>query len=78
MNADKNIDLGIESVSALLEYEELLVVKEEVKLFKKEIGAYQWNERSTKPLDADNHTLDALRYAIHTHKQYGARAKRWG
>lgn len=76
-NAVKNINMGIESVAALLEAEELFVVEDGVDMFKKEIGAYQWNEQKGTPVDKDNHVMDAMRYAIHTHKENGNNTVSW-
>lgn len=71
LNADKNIDLGIEAVTELIYNDALYIVEEEVDEFKKEIGSYEWNEKNGKPVDLNNHVMDALRYAIYTHKEAG-------
>lgn len=69
MNANKNISLGIASVTKLIDMGQLLVVEDQVDEFKLEINAYEWNERTNQPHDRDNHIMDALRYAIHTHEE---------
>lgn len=70
-NANKNITMGIETVSKLIQYGQFKVLGDNVKEFKKEITSYEWNERTGLPIDLNNHTMDALRYAIHTHAEEG-------
>lgn len=70
-NATKKIDLGIASVSKLIDNGTLFVVEDNVDSFKQEINAYEWNERTGQPYDRDNHVMDAMRYGIHTHEEVG-------
>lgn len=63
--ANKRVLAGIETVSKLF-YQEQLFISEEVKVFKKEIYNYVWNEKTGEPIKAHDDVLDAIRYAVHT------------
>lgn len=76
-NAIKPITIGIESVTELMEEGRFFVVNEKVKIFKNEIGEYEWNDKTGEPNDRNNHVMDALRYAIHTHKEQGNNTIGW-
>lgn len=77
MKADNGRSIGVESVSEEIEYDRFYVVDEGVKVFKTEIGSYEWNEKTGKPQDGNDHTMDAMRYAIHTHKENSNNTVSW-
>ena len=74
--ADKTVSDGIQSVATVLHISgldketSLLINKAKCLNLPRELLQYQYDE-DEKPLDEDDHTCDALRYAIHTHLKYG-------
>jgi len=65
-NADKNIDVGIESVQEEIKKENLYI-DEKCQNLIEELQDYKYNDIGSS--SAKDHAIDALRYAIHSHKQ---------
>lgn len=68
--ADNSVLDGIQTISTLLEQEKLFIHRDCINLIK-EFSSYVWDEKAQdrgedKPIKANDHALDALRYAIHT------------
>ncbi len=68
-NADKAVLSGVEVVAKLMKTQKLKIVEEKVKLFKKEVFMYVWNERTGEPVKQWDDVLDALRYAVYTEQK---------
>lgn len=58
---------GVESTVEVISDDRLFVVLDNTDNFKREIGSYGFDEKNGKLQDGDDHTMDAMRYAIHTH-----------
>ncbi len=74
--ADNDVINGIQTVSKFLS-ERNLVIHEDCKNTIREIQGYMWDPKKIKlgedaPLKQNDHSVDALRYAIHSH--FGKRA----
>lgn len=63
--ANKKVLAGIEHISKLF-YQSKLYISEDVKVFKKEIYNYVWNERTGEPVKENDDVMDAMRYALYT------------
>jgi hypothetical protein len=76
VGADKDVWDGIQSVSRTLHVSEtsgnchFYVDGSKCPNFCREVVPYQWGE-DEDPVDENNHTLDAVRYVIHTFLKYG-------
>ena len=66
---------GITEVATLLHNDELLIVDEDVKLFKDEVYNYVWKEGTDEPVKAMDDSMDGLRYAIFSDAWYNDRDK---
>ncbi|WP_226639302.1 PBSX family phage terminase large subunit [Priestia flexa] len=76
INADKTVVSGIEEVARLFKLNRLYVVEDKVKLFKKEIFMYVWNENTGEPIKKWDDVLDSIRYAIYTQNKPARRRER--
>lgn len=67
--SDKAIKAGIDSIRS-----NVINVSSDSGNIWKEYFGYYWkeNKRNEEPVDLDNHTLDAIRYAIHSYKKRGS------
>lgn len=77
INANKQVMNGIEAVTKEFENKTLFIVEDSVDKFKDEIAAYQWDSKKGNVIKKDDHTLDALRYAIYTHIKKGQPFRRY-
>lgn len=73
MNAVKDVVAGIAHVASLYKQHKLFVVKDNVSLFRKEIGVYAWKENADEPVKEMDDCMDAMRYGIYSDKIYGGR-----
>lgn len=73
MNAVKDVVAGIGHVASLFKQQRLYVVKENVSLYKREIGVYAWKENADEPVKEMDDCMDAMRYGIYSDKIYGER-----
>lgn len=66
--ADKAVEKGVDNIKSRAFY----ITKESVNM-QKEASSYKWKVRDGKPLDepvkANDHLMDAIRYAVHTHSR---------
>lgn len=72
VNADNNVSNGIQKLCTVMKKGELLVCAGCVNLIR-EIESYVWDPKGAKtgddePLKQNDHAIDALRYAVNTHK----------
>lgn len=67
-NAKKSVLSGIEEVAKLFKMGSLFILEENVTKFKDEIYQYVWNKKTGEPVKENDDVLDAVRYAIYTHK----------
>lgn len=72
VNADNNVDNGIIKVTSLMKSGQLVICQECSNLIR-EVESYVWDPRCVdrgddSPLKRDDHSIDALRYAINTHR----------
>ena len=68
-NAKKSVLSGIEEVAKLFKRNEIYIVESEVEKFKNEIYQYVWNKKTGEPVKEHDDVLDAIRYAIYSHKR---------
>jgi PBSX family phage terminase large subunit len=73
--AKNDIQAGINSVSRCFETDRLFITRNCVNTLK-EIGIYSYPDKGSKnkgevPIDANNHTMDSLRYIIYAEDGYG-------
>lgn len=73
INANKSVLSGITEVATLLHNDKLLIVDEDIKLFKDEVYNYVWKEGTDEPVKAMDDSCDSLRYAIFTDAYYNER-----
>lgn len=66
--ADKSILSGIEMVARLMVENHFKVIDGNCPQFMQEIYKYQWNDRNGMPLKENDDVMDAIRYAIYTHR----------
>ena len=59
---------GIEEVAKGFKTDTLYIVEDAVVRFKDEIFQYSWNEKLGEPYKVWDDVLDALRYALYSHK----------
>ncbi len=67
-NADKAVLMGIQTVARRYKERSFFVVQENTVNFDDEISIYAWNEKTGEPLKENDNTMDAKRYALHTHE----------
>ena len=75
INADKSVISGIEEVARLIKLGRFFVVSDKVKVFKKEIYNYVWDEKTGNPVKENDDVMDSMRYAIYSHMRLKARRK---
>ena len=75
INADKSVLSGIEEVERLIKLGRFFVVSDKVKVFKKEIYNYVWDEKTGNPVKENDDVMDSMRYAIYSHMRLKARRK---
>jgi len=75
INADKSVLSGIEEVARLIKLDRFFVVSDKVKVFKKEIYNYVWDEKTGNPVKENDDVMDSMRYAIYSHMRLKARRK---
>ena len=75
INADKSALSGIEEVARLIKLGRFFVVSDKVKVFKKEIYNYVWDEKTGNPVKENDDVMDSMRYAIYSHMRLKARRK---
>ena len=69
-NAKKSVLSGIEEVAKLFKTDSFFILESAVSKFKDEIYQYVWNKKTGEPVKEHDDVMDAIRYAIYTHK-YG-------
>lgn len=74
-NAKKSVLSGIEEVAKLFKTDSLFILKENVTKFKDEIYQYVWNKKTGEPVKENDDVLDAIRYAIYTHRHSRIKVK---
>ena len=67
INANKSVLSGIEDVAKLIKEGHFKVNQAGIMSFLEEIYAYVWDERSGMPVKENDHSMDAIRYAIRTY-----------
>ena len=67
-NAKKSVLAGIEEVAKLFKTDSFFILKSAVENFNDEIYQYVWNKKTGEPVKEHDDVLDAIRYAIYTHK----------
>ena len=67
MNANKNVIPGITEVAKLMKTGKFYVSDAMTK-FKAEVNQYVWAKTGDRPIDKNDDVLDAIRYAIYTHR----------
>lgn len=70
-NARKDVLAGISEVASLFKQDKLLVVEDNVNIFKTEIYNYVWKDGKDEPVKVYDNVLDSLRYAIYSDLKYG-------
>lgn len=75
INADKSVLSGIEEVARLIKLGRFFVISDKVKVFKKEIYNYVWDEKTGNPVKENDDVMDSMRYAIYSHMRLKARRK---
>lgn len=75
INADKSVLSGIEEVARLIKLDRFFVVSDKVKVFKKEIYNYVWDEKTGNPVKENDDVMDSMRYAVYSHMRLKARRK---
>lgn len=70
-NARKDVLAGISEVASLFKQDKLLVVEDNVDIFKTEIYNYVWKDGKDEPIKVYDDVLDSLRYAIYSDLKYG-------
>ena len=66
VEAKKDVMAGIAAVSSLYKQQRLLIVRENVEQFQKEIYSYVWKKGTDEPVKENDDVQDALRYSIYT------------
>jgi PBSX family phage terminase large subunit len=67
-NAKKSVLAGIEEVAKLFKTDSFFILQSAVSKFNDEIYQYVWNKKTGEPVKEHDDVLDAIRYAIYTHK----------
>ena len=66
INAKKDVLEGISTVATLFKTNKLLILEDNVNIFKSEIYNYVWAKGKDEPIKSSDDVLDSLRYAIYT------------
>ena len=66
INAKKDVLEGISTIATLFKTNKLLVLEDNVNIFKSEIYNYVWAKGKDEPIKSSDDVLDSLRYAIYT------------
>ena len=66
INARKEVLEGISTVATLLKTNKLLILEDNVNIFKNEIYNYVWSKGKDEPIKQNYDVLDSLRYAIYS------------
>ena len=66
INAKKDVLEGISTVATLFKTNKLLILEDNVDIFKTEIYNYVWTKGKDEPIKQHDDVLDSLRYAIYT------------
>lgn len=66
--ADKSVVSGIENVARLIVENRFKVIEGLCPQFMQEIYTYQWNDRTGMPIKENDDVMDAIRYALYTHR----------
>ena len=66
INARKEVLEGISTVATLLKTNKLLILEDNVNIFKNEIYNYVWSKGKDEPIKQNDDVLDSLRYAIYS------------
>ena len=66
INARKEVLEGISTIATLFKTNKLLILEDNVDIFKKEIYNYVWKNGKDEPVKTSDDVLDSLRYAIYT------------
>ena len=66
INAKKDVLEGISTVATLFKTNKLLILEDNVNIFKTEIYNYVWAKGKDEPIKQHDDVLDSLRYAIYT------------
>ena len=66
INAKKDVLEGISTIATLFKTNKLLVLEDNVNIFKTEIYNYVWAKGKDEPIKQQDDVLDSLRYAIYT------------
>lgn len=72
VDANNDVDNGIQTLTSLMKRGAIFICSECTNLIR-EIEGYVWDSKSAEqgidePLKLNDHAIDALRYAVHTHK----------
>lgn len=72
VKADNDVFNGIQTTSTMLRNGQVVICRECVNLIR-EVQTYTWDSKKAlrgedEPVKRDDHAVDALRYAVHTHK----------
>ena len=57
---------GISTIATLFKTNKLLILEDNVDIFKKEIYNYVWKAGKDEPVKTNDDVLDSLRYAIYS------------
>ena len=66
INGRKEVLEGISTIATLFKTNKLLILEDNVNIFKTEIYNYVWAKGKDEPVKANDDVLDSLRYAIYT------------
>ena len=66
INAKKDVLEGISTVATLFKTNKLLILEDNVNIFKTEIYNYVWAKGKDEPVKQHDDVLDSLRYAIYS------------
>ena len=66
INARKEVLEGISTIATLFKTNKLLILEDNVDIFKTEIYNYVWAKGKDEPIKSSDDVLDSLRYAIYT------------
>ena len=66
INAKKEVLEGISTIASLFKTNKLLILEDNVNIFKSEIYNYVWAKGKDEPVKSSDDVLDSLRYAIYS------------
>ena len=66
INAKKEVLEGISTIASLFKTNKLLILEDNVNIFKTEIYNYVWAKGKDEPIKSSDDVLDSLRYAIYS------------